>query len=64
MRLLRAVLVGFALGFALVGVLRLAQPADVGPQLTGTQLSTQGAAVDIVRLTPCPTERRDQLILI
>lgn len=46
--MLRAVLVGFILGFALVGVFRVAAPADQGPQLTSGHLLHPGAAVDHV----------------
>lgn len=43
--MLRSVLVGFILGFALVGVFRLSVPANMGRQLTVGQATNSGATV-------------------
>jgi hypothetical protein len=58
------VLVGFILGFALVGVFRLSAPAAMGPQLTAGQALHRGAAVDRVAHAPCPSRYGRTLILV
>jgi hypothetical protein len=51
--LLRAVIVGFILGFALVGVFRLALPPGAGPQLTSGLALHRGVAMDHVSVQGC-----------
>jgi hypothetical protein len=58
------VLVGFILGFALVGVFRFSVPANMGPQLTAGQALHRGAAVDQVAHVPCPNRYGRTLILV
>lgn len=54
--MLRAVLVGFLLGFAVVGGVRLSQGGGDGPQLTSAQALHRGAALDHVANRPCPPD--------
>lgn len=61
--MLRAVVVGFVIGFALVGAFRLAQPDAQGAQLTSAQVLRRGAAVDHVADQPCERDRRPVLVL-
>lgn len=64
---LRAVLVGFLLGFGLVGGVRLSQGGGDGPQLTSAQALHRGAALDHVAGRPCPPDGlgdRPMLVLI
>ena len=57
--MLRAVVVGFILGFALIGVLRLSSTASNGTQLTSTSALRSGAAIDKVAAPDClPKARR------
>ena len=67
--MLRAVLVGFVLGFAMIGGIRLAEAGDKGAQLTSAQALHRGAALDHVADSPCPPEAapgdyRSTLLLI
>ncbi len=62
--MLRAVVVGFLLGFALVGVFRLSETKVDGAQLTSAQALHRGAAIDHVAEQPCPVDRRPVLVLI
>lgn len=62
--LLRAVLVGFLLGFAVVGVVRLSDSGARGAQLTSAQALHRGAALDHVAGEDCPRDRRPVLVLI
>jgi hypothetical protein len=60
---MRAVMVGFVLGFAIVGGFRLVQPSADGAQLTSAQALRRGAAVDHVADKPCERDRRPVLVL-
>ncbi|TPE59428.1 hypothetical protein FJQ54_13115 [Sandaracinobacter neustonicus] len=64
--MLRAVVVGFILGFALIGVMRLSAAGNSGPQLTSTSGLRSGAAIDRVMVPDCPPKRAKprRLILI
>jgi hypothetical protein len=62
--LLRAVVVGFVLGFALVGVFRLSESEAERAQLTSAQALHRGAAIDHVADEPCLHDRRPVLVLI
>ncbi|PZU45352.1 MAG: hypothetical protein DI568_13970 [Sphingomonas sp.] len=57
-QVLRAVVVGFILGFALIGVLRLSAAASTGTQLTSTSALRSGAAIDKVAAPECPPKAR------
>ena len=61
---LRALVVGFILGFALVGVLRLTGLRDSGAQLASTSGLRPGAAIDHVRQGASPSLPGRILILI
>jgi hypothetical protein len=61
--LLRAVVVGFVLGFLVVGAFRLSEPGGDGAQLTSAQALHRGAALDHVADEPCEPDRRPILIL-
>lgn len=62
--MLRAVVVGFVIGFLAVGGMRLSQPQADGAQLTSAQALHRGAALDHVADEPCETDRRPILLLI
>lgn len=64
----RAVVVGFVLGFAMVGGVRLAQGSGDGPRLALGQALHKGVALDHVGSKPClpggTADRRQILLLI
>lgn len=62
--LLRAVVVGFVVGFLAVGAFRLSQPDEDRAQLTSAQALNRGAALDHVADEPCAKDRRPILLLI
>lgn len=54
--MLRAVVIGFVLGFAMMAGVRLSQGSADGPQLASTQALHRGAALDRVAGPPCVTD--------
>jgi hypothetical protein len=61
--LLKAVVIGFVLGFALVGGARLAESGERGAQLTSGHVLHPGAAFDHVDGQPCAADLRPVLVL-
>jgi hypothetical protein len=61
--LLKAVVVGFLLGFVLVVGARLSGSDEGGAQLTSGQALHRGAAVDHVAGEPCDADLRPVLVL-
>jgi len=57
-QVLRAVLVGFILGFAMVGLFRISAPANTEPHLTAGQVQDRSAAFDQLPHTPAGADAR------
>jgi hypothetical protein len=62
---LRAVLVGFVLGFALIGLARVSADDRSGAKLTRTSAMARGAALDhVAQQQPCRKTAYPRQILI